>query len=223
MHLLQSGMDFPSFYVSLSLDGFKESKLFILQDDLGDPQVWSIWCFFRTRCRPCIPHKKTPKMVLRSSQRITAGGTRCRTIPSLTVFTLIIWARVSASLHHKVTIFFFVTDEDFVEKYYETMPISCFSSNLHPPINNSCLHQSSLWCLPNGDFSIFYSPSTFIGWHSPVRKSCVSPAPIYLFTNVSSLNVTSCNALLSLFMWILPFPQIWLVRVPCTCFFRKQI
>lgn len=174
-----------------------------------------------TRLRSCIPGNSIPKMVLCSSLCITAGGTRCQIIPSMMVLTDHLHKVVSASLHHKVIIIF-VINEYSVEKYYEPMP-SCFLSNLHPPFDNSCLHQSLLWCLPNGDFSIFYLPSTFIGWHSPARKSFPSPIPIYLFINIDSLNLISLNGLWSLFILILQIFQTWLGRVPCTCLFRRQI
>lgn len=166
---------------------------------------------------------KTRTTVLCSSQCLTAGGSWYQMIPSLLVLALRLNKAVSTRIHHKVTISFFVVNEYFVEKYYETMPISCFSSNLHPPIDTSCFHQSSLWCLPNGDFSFFHPPSTFIGWHSPVTKSLPFPIPIYLLLSIGSLNLISFNSLLSLFILILQFSQIWLVRVPCTCFFRMQI
>lgn len=222
MSLLRSGTDFLSFHDCLILDSFKESKFCILQGDLGHAQFWSIWCFFMTRFKPCIPGKN-PKngAVLFSVHH--SRRTRCQIIPSLMVVALHLTKAVSTSIHHKVTISFFVVNEYFVEKYYETMPIPCFSSNLHPPIDTSCFHQSSLWRLPNGDFSFFHPPSTFIGWHFPVTKSLPFPIPIYLLLSIGSLNLISFNRLLSLFILILQFFQIWLVRVPCTCFCRRQI
>ena len=133
---------------------------------------------------PCTPDKKGPCSwqedpkrccaPLRASQQetgvsdhpITDGGNRNRLHEVVTV-----------RLHGQVAISFSVINEYFVEKYYETMPISCFASNLRPPIHSSCLPQPSLWYSPNGGFSIFYPPSAFVGWHSPMSNSFSSPFP----------------------------------------------
>ena len=134
---------------------------------------------------------------------------------------------VSASLHHKVTHHFLLwNNEYFVEKYQKPVPISCSSSNIHPPIDHSCNHQPSLWCLPNGDFSIFFCFSIFICWHSPIRKSFPSPIPIYLLINIDSPNLISSDGLsyiTKLFILMLQFSQIRSVRAPCTCLFGKQV
>lgn len=59
--------------------------------------------------------------------------------------------------HRKVTIFPFVINKCLGEKYFETMLMSCFSSNscllALPSVVAACLLQWSLWC-SDGDFPL---------------------------------------------------------------------
>lgn len=68
--------------------------------------------------------------------------------------------------HHKVTIFPFVINKCLREKYFETLLMSCFSSNscllVLPSVVASCLPQWSLWC-SDGDFPLPVLPAFVTG------------------------------------------------------------
>lgn len=85
-------------------------------------------------------------------------------------------------LLHKVLLLL-VINKCLVGRYFETICISCFSSNFYPPIlasiSGSCLWQLLLWCLPNGDFSMSLISSTFL--IGVLLEGRVGPLPcIYL-------------------------------------------
>lgn len=106
---------------------------------------------------------------------------------------------------HKVTIFLFITGNQFVEKHYETTSIPC-SSNLLPAhlalITPALIHHHY-----DCQMVIFYSPhSSHIYWHSQPIKEEISALQSHLFTN--QYRATECYDVIIIYFDAPIFPDL---------------
>ena len=110
----------------------------------------------------------------------------------------------------KVTGFLFALNKYLVERYFKSVNIQ-FLIILSPTITgDSCLNKLLWWQLPNGDFSNFRIPFTFISRDSTLFIS--------VWTHEFLVYSMICNPLLSLFNLMLKLSQIWPVGAPSSWF-----
>lgn len=113
--------------------------------------------FLKTKLMLGILGKNITAVMLCPSQCIMSGGIRLQCLITGDVAMLLLGhCGVCQGSPLGKHIFPCVTSACFLEKYFETMQMSCFSPHfcllLLTSISDSCLPQPSRWCLPNGDF-----------------------------------------------------------------------
>lgn len=135
---------------------------------------------------------------------ILLGGKLCRFVPLLVIFIWITWLRQCLLYFSIINLFIF----SFIINKCPMWSCINYRNNLFlipPSPSGFSIHwwfllELLLWWLPNdGNFSNSIVPSTFITWHSTLRKSF--PLIIYLWISIFF------NLLLSLFILLLDWLQ----------------